>query len=57
MIKIILDKETIEVEKVDDLTTAQLGKIFPADVREDVMVTFVVTTQPTSRRFVESTTP
>ena len=49
MIKVVTDKETFDVAKPEDLA-ANLAKIFPPDPKSDVLVTFVVTTQPTSRR-------
>ena len=52
MVTIVTDNESFTVAKADDLTKPQLAKIFPADANKDVLRTFVVTTQPTSRRAI-----
>lgn len=49
MIKVVMDDKSFTVDTVDELQE-HLEEIFPADPRSGVMVTYVVTTQPTSRR-------
>lgn len=52
MIKIIIDgtpDTTIIVDNVNELAS-RLGEIFRSDPNPDVMLTYVVNRQPTSRR-------
>jgi len=53
MIKIISDNgKTIEARSLDDLKD-KVGEIFSMDKRDDVLLTYVVTTRPTSRRIAQ----
>lgn len=56
MIKIISDNGmVIEVAKASDITSAQLEALFRVDPVDDVLLTYVVTQQPTSRRAIPET--
>lgn len=49
MIKVIIEDKSITVENVSELAS-KLGEIFRTDPNPDVMLTYVITRQPTSRR-------
>lgn len=49
MIKVIIEDTSITVNNASELAS-RLGEIFRADPNPDVMLTYVVTRQPTSRR-------
>lgn len=49
MIRIIVDDKVIIAENATELED-RLDEIFPIDPNEDVMLTYVVSRQPTSRR-------
>jgi len=54
-VKIISGSTVIEVNKAEDLTAAQLNAIFPVSPDKtgvDVLLTYVVTDQPSSRRVI-----
>lgn len=55
MIKVITDNgETIIAENAAELS-GKIGDIFREDPNPDVMLTYVVTRQPTSRRMAPTT--
>ena len=49
MIKIVTDNKVYETNTLTELKNV-VGEIFVPDQNSDVMLTYVVTTQPTSRR-------
>lgn len=49
MIKVIADKKTYTVQSASELSS-HLTEMFPADPRSDVMLTYIINSQPTSRR-------